>query len=88
MAAGLAIAAPAVGDVAQMVAQANRAFITAPGDEDALGLALAKLAGDAALRAHLGAANRALAQAQFDENLMISTYRRTYAGAMGLAGLP
>ena len=47
MAAGLAIAAPAVGDVAGMVAEANRRFIVPPGDEAALGAAMLELADNA-----------------------------------------
>ncbi|MCJ1962855.1 glycosyltransferase [Novosphingobium mangrovi (ex Hu et al. 2023)] len=83
MAAGLAIAAPAVGDVAAMVAGENRPFITPAGDEEALARALGELAGDGALRARVGAANQAHAQAFYDENAMISAYRETYAAAMG-----
>ena len=43
--------------------QANRRFIVAPGDEAALGAALLELAGDAALRKEIGAANREMARA-------------------------
>lgn len=88
MAAGKAVASPAVGDVASMVAAANHPFITPPADEAALGDALAALAADETLRMHVGEANRAYAQALYDENLMISAYRECYAGAMGLASLP
>jgi len=83
MAAGLAVASPAVGDVAAMVAVENAPFITPPGDEAALAGALARLAGDAPLRERLGAANRALAAAQLDERVMIDAYRALYDQAMG-----
>jgi glycosyltransferase involved in cell wall biosynthesis len=88
MASGLAVASPAVGDVAEMVSGENRSYVTPPGDEAALGRALAELAGDAALRARVGAANRARAQAQYDENTMVRAYASTYAEAMGRPRFP
>lgn len=83
MAAGLPVAAPDVGDIAAMVAPANRAHITIPGDAQALGAALAQLAADPALRAQTGAANQARAQAEFDFAAMLARYHAAYAGAMG-----
>ncbi|HUQ14030.1 MAG TPA: glycosyltransferase, partial [Novosphingobium sp.] len=50
MAAGLAVASPAVGDIAAMLAPANAPFVTPPGDEAALAGALDRLAADAPLR--------------------------------------
>ncbi|WP_285016807.1 glycosyltransferase [Novosphingobium sp. fls2-241-R2A-195] len=88
MAAGLAVASPAVGDVAAMVPAENRSFITPPGDDAALGGALAELAADDGLRARIGATNRALAQAQYDENTMIRSYASTYGAAMGKSDFP
>jgi len=83
MAAGLPVAAPAVGDIAAMVAEPNRAHITAPGDPAALGQALALLAADPALRARIGAANKARAQAEYDLAAMLAAYRAVYSAAMG-----
>lgn len=83
MAAGLAVASPAVGDVAGMVSTENRGYITAAGDEPALAEALLALAGDQDLRTRVGMANRALAQASYDENTMISAYRAVYGEALG-----
>ena len=83
MAAGLAVAAPAVGDVATMVADENLPFVVPAGDEAALGSALLALAADPALRARIGAANRSKARAEFDEAAMIATTRAIYARAMG-----
>lgn len=88
MAAGLAVAAPRVGDVAAMVAAENAPLLTEPGDEAALAAALARLAGDAALRASLGRANRARAEAEYDEATMIAAYARLYAGVMGRPAFP
>ena len=87
MAGGLAVVSPAVGDVAAMVAPENRRFITPPGDEAALGAALATLAGDASMRRELGTANRARAAAEFDEATMVAAYRALYGGVIG-RGLP
>lgn len=78
MAAGLPVAAPEVGDVAEMVAPANRALI----GPDLAG-ALEKLAQDADLRAELGAANREKARAEFEEEHMLAEYRRLYGKTLG-----
>lgn len=83
MAAGLAVASPAVGDVADMVSDENRRFITAEGDDDALAAAIAGLASDAGLRKQLGNANRARAVAEFDEAVMADRYARAYGAALG-----
>ena len=83
MAAGLAVASPAVGDVAAMVAVENGRFLSPPGDEAALSAAIASLAADPALRASVGAANRARAVADYDEQTMVRAYAVLYAGAMG-----
>jgi glycosyltransferase involved in cell wall biosynthesis len=88
MAAGLPVAAPAVGDVAAMVARENQPLIAVPGDEPGLAGALAALAHDPHLRTRIGAANQAKARAEFDEKAMIAAYRRLYASAMGRPSLP
>ena len=88
MAAGLAVASPAVGDVAQMVTPENAALISPAGDDAALAHALVTLAGDADLRARIGAANRARAVAQFDESVMAARYAALYGDALGLAEFP
>ena len=77
MAAGLPVVAPAVGDVAAMVAPANRPFIP-PRSAAALAEAIAVLARKPALRAEIGAANRATAAEQFDEAVMIRRYAQLY----------
>ena len=82
MAARLPVAAPDVGDIAAILAEPNRAFITPPKDTRALSAALVQLAADAALRASLGAANRARAQAEFDLAAMLARYTAVYASAM------
>jgi glycosyltransferase involved in cell wall biosynthesis len=88
MAAGLAVAATDVGDVAAMVAEANRRFIVPAGDEAALAAALAELADRQALRRDVGLANRALARADYDEAAMVAAYRAVYARAIGRRTFP
>lgn len=82
MAAGLPIVAPPVGDIRAMVSEENHPFI---GDD--IGGALGRLAGDPALRAAIGAANRAKAAAEFDERAMIERYATLYAEACGRPGV-
>ncbi|RJF85376.1 glycosyltransferase family 4 protein [Sphingomonas cavernae] len=86
MAAGLAVAATDVGDIAAMVAGDNRRFVVPRSDERALAHAIAELAGDPTLRAQLGAANRAKAVAEYDEKVMIARYGGLYGGAIGRSG--
>ena len=83
MAAGLPVAAPMVGDVANMVAPDNAILLGEPGSEAGLIDNLRRLASDPALRASLGAANRAKAEAEFDERKMLERYAALYGRAMG-----
>jgi glycosyltransferase involved in cell wall biosynthesis len=88
MAAGLAVASPDVGDIAAMVAEANRPYVVPPSDEGALEAALVELAGNEALRRGIGEANRARARAEYDEKTMIAAYRAVYARALGRTTFP
>jgi glycosyltransferase involved in cell wall biosynthesis len=88
MAAGLPVAAPGVGDIAEMVAPENAPFIVPRGDEKALGEALVELALEPGERRRIGEANRRKAREKFDEQRMIERYRRLYASAMGRKTLP
>ena len=88
MAAGLAVAAPDVGDVAAMVSAANRPFVVPAGDEGALAEAIERLAADASLRSAIGTANRARARAEYDEAAMVAAYRAVYGAALGQASFP
>ena len=88
MASGLPVAAPAVGDVVSIVAPANGAFISLPGDEAALARSLAELAADADMRFEVGEANRRKAVALFDRRAMIDSYSALYSRAMGLGKMP
>jgi len=66
MACGRAVIASAAGGAAELVGEGCDALTHAPGDVDGLASALGRLAGDAALRARLGTAARATAEARFD----------------------
>ncbi len=88
MASGLAVASPAVGDVADIVAPENAPFITPPGDEAALAAALLRLAGDETLRRRVGAANQLRAREEFDEAVMARQHAALYATALGLPAFP
>lgn len=87
MAAGLPVVAPRVGDIAAMVAPENLPFLSAGRSEVELRDRLAPLIADPALRASVGAANRARAAAMFDEDAMIAAYARLYEGAMRRPGV-
>jgi len=71
MAAGLPVVATAVGDVAQMVAPENGAYIV---PADSFAAALARLVGDKAARDVTGRANQKKARETFDENVMATRY--------------
>lgn len=88
MAAGLAVASPAVGDVAEMVAAPNRAYIVPAADEEAFVCAIATLAADEPLRRAIGEANRNRARAEYDESVMASLYAQVYAQALGANPFP
>lgn len=88
MASGLAVASPAVGDVADIVSGENAPFITPAGDEAALAAALQALAGDEVLRRRVGAANQVRAREAFDEAAMARQHAALYAAALGLPSFP
>jgi glycosyltransferase involved in cell wall biosynthesis len=73
MAASLPVAATDVGDVAGMLADDNRPFVTAL-DPAALAAALKTLLERPDLRRALGAANRARAERDYDEAAMLRGY--------------
>jgi glycosyltransferase involved in cell wall biosynthesis len=79
MAAGLPVAATDVGDVRTMLADANAPCVV-PRDDAALARSLAMLLGDAALRTRIGAANRAKALRDFDQERMFAAYAALFDG--------
>lgn len=79
MASGLPVASFELGDVAQMVAEENRNFVSGkPGDERILRETLRSLLMSPELRKQLGSANRARAVSNYDETLMIERYARLF----------
>ncbi|HET6185321.1 MAG TPA: glycosyltransferase [Acetobacteraceae bacterium] len=73
MAARLPLAATDVGDVRTMLAPENRAFVV-PRDDAALAAALRSLVAGPELCARIGAANRARAEQEFDQERMFAVY--------------
>ncbi len=86
MAAGLPIVSPPVGDVAEMVTELNRPFITDHHGEVRLRDALQLLADHPEGRRAIGAANQAKARAEHDEGVMIARYAELYATVAGRPG--
>ena len=85
MAAGRPVVAPKVGDIAQMVAEENLAYLADRPDAAELETQLVSLAVDEQARKTVGAANRAVAASQFTEKAMIATYGRLYGSALGIS---
>lgn len=81
MAAGLPVVSTKVGDVAEMVCDANVPLISS--DERVFVDTLSALVADPALRKTIGEANRICAIRDFDERPMIESYARLYGDAMG-----
>jgi glycosyltransferase involved in cell wall biosynthesis len=74
-ASALPIISFAVGDLRNMVAPKNEAFVSIPLSDDAGFLEkLRLLAGSAALRTRLGTANRAWTRERYDQGLMLDRY--------------
>jgi glycosyltransferase involved in cell wall biosynthesis len=86
MASGLPVVSTDVGDVREMVSEANLPLILPPVREDLFAEALSKMAANMSDRLAIGAANRAKALQFFDEKTMVDRYRALYEAAMGLLG--
>ena len=78
MAAGLPVVATRVGGLPEVVEDGVTGFLVPPGDVDAMQSVLAKLAGDPALAARLGAAGQAHVQAHFTVQQMVRQVERLY----------
>ena len=77
MAQGLPIVASRVGGIPELIAHERTGLLVPPGDPAALAAALARLAGDSALRARLGTAAREAAAAYTPE-AMAAAYLNLY----------
>jgi glycosyltransferase involved in cell wall biosynthesis len=82
MAAGLPVVATAVGGVPELVVAGESGVLTPAGDAPALAGALARLAGDAALRHAMSAAASARA-GQFGVDKMVSEYAALFERLAG-----
>ncbi len=83
MATGLPVVATAVGDTREMLPDAQREFLAAPGDVAGLSRLLSILAHDAESRHRLGTMNRAHCSAEYSESSMVSAYAAEWFGAAG-----
>jgi glycosyltransferase involved in cell wall biosynthesis len=86
MAAGIPVAGTDVGDIKEMVAAENRAFITAKSDTAALAGSLETLLTDKALAHRIGEANRKRCREVFDKQKMFDHHDALYRKAMARAG--
>ena len=86
MASGLPVVSTDVGDVREMVSEANLPLILPPVREDLFAEALSKMAANMSDRLAIGAVNRAKALQFFDEKTMVNRYRALYEAAMGQLG--
>lgn len=78
MASGLAVVGTDVGDVKNMLDEANRRFVVPPGDAAALAAAMDELESDGALRADLGRRNRTRVEQEFDREDCYGRYCELY----------
>jgi glycosyltransferase involved in cell wall biosynthesis len=78
MAAGKPIIATSIGSQREVASRADMARLVRPADALALSEAIARLAGDEALMARLGASARAVYESHYTENRMLRSYRQLY----------
>jgi glycosyltransferase involved in cell wall biosynthesis len=78
MHAGLPVLATDVGSVAEAVRDGETGYLVPPGDDAALQERLARLLGDAGLRARLGARARTIAGERFTAEAMAHRYEAVY----------
>ncbi len=83
MAAGVPALSTDVGDVRNMVSEANLDYIIDRKDDMAYNAALQALVNDPDLRQKIGSDNQAKAHIEFDETIMIAKYMKIYGAAMG-----
>ena len=86
MAAGLPIAGAAVGDIPEMVSEANRPYLAQENSEVWLRDSLNYFVENPEWRAAVGGHNRHKAAAEFDEGVMIARYKALYEEALGKPG--
>lgn len=82
MAAGLPVVGTDVGDVKEVLAPENAAFIVPRTSDSALLIAISALARDATRRRALGYCNQEKARREFDASSMMKTYEALFAGTI------
>lgn len=83
MACGLPVVATDCSSLPELVRHGKGGFLFAPGDTSGMRDYVLRLAGDAALRADMGAFNRARAEAEFGLERMLQGYREVFASLGG-----
>jgi glycosyltransferase involved in cell wall biosynthesis len=78
MAAGKAVVATRAGGIPEVVRDGETGLLVKPGDVDGLRAALARLAGDPALRRRMGEAGRALVAERHSVGAMVRAYEALY----------
>lgn len=86
MATGCAVVATDVGDIARILPAAQAPFVVPREDHSALGSALAAVLDDAALRARLGAANRARVTERYEAVCCLDRFGELYTRVADRAG--
>lgn len=81
-AAGVPVVGFAAGGLTEAVVDGETGILVEPGDSDALGRALAQLAGDASLRAAMGAAGRERMQKEFAVATMAEQHVALYESVL------
>lgn len=88
LAAGRPVVAYDCDGAGEVCLEGRTGFLVRPGDRATLVARVAGLAGDAALRAQLGEAGRALVRTQFSVERMVEELAALYARLAATAGLP
>ena len=88
MALGCPVVASRVGGLAEAVVHERTGLLVRPGDASALAEALARILGDAALRARLGAAGPALVAERHSAEALVDAYQALYLEVLGAAARP
>jgi len=83
MAAGLPVVSTAIAGTPEAVRDGESGFLITPGDRAALAERLCCLASDASLRASMGQAGRALAEARFGSEAIAGRLRKLWESALG-----
>jgi glycosyltransferase involved in cell wall biosynthesis len=83
MAAGLPVAATAVGGVPEMVTPGRTGWLAKPADPAALAAALARLLGDPEQCRDLGRAGRRRVERDFSLSAMVNRYEELMWGLLG-----